>query len=141
MSFVPFSQDTLRELDIAHEDIRVVRGETPPAKSWNPDFKPEHPWEAVFRKPTVGEAESFEGKAHNDRARPAALREFAKALVVGVSLNGKQTTCMDRKDQPSRREVVAAWDALRDRYPNAHVAAQEDIFSLSGQARDEGGKD
>lgn len=138
--FAPFTDDTLAELDTAHDDIRKVRGETPPFKSWRPDYVPEVPWELVFRKPTVGEAESFEGRAHNERAKPSALRDFAKTLIVGVSLDGKQTICIDRRDA---KDVRLAWDALRAKYPNVHISegVQDALSSLSGQTSAEGGKD
>lgn len=139
--FLPFSNDQLEALDVAHEDIRHVKGETPPAKPWRTNYEPETPWAAVFRKPTTGEAESFEGKAHNERAAPGAMRDYAKALVVAVSLDGKHTVCLDRADPKSKGEVRKAWDDLRAKYPAAHIAAQADLLSLSGQARDEGGKD
>lgn len=138
--FKPFDNDTLRALDAAHGDVRKVRGATPPAKSWNPDA-PEPPWEAVFRRPTPGEGDTFEGAAHNDRAKPGALRNLAKAVVVAVSLDGKHTTCLDRNDRKARQEVWDAWDALRAKYSGAHMAAQDDLMGLAGMSRDEEGKE
>ena len=141
MTFKPFDNETLAALEGAHEDIRVVRGETPPTKRWNPGAAPEPPWEAVFRKPTIGEAENFEGSAHKEAQRPGGVRNYAKALVVGVSIDGTQTVCMDRLDPKQRAAVREAWDALRAKFPQAHIASQDDLLSLSGQTRDEGGKD
>lgn len=139
--FLPFDVDTLSRLDDAHGDIRIVTGAKPPAKSFKPDFKPEHPWQAVFCKPTVGESDNFEGAAHNDRAKPGALRNLAKAIVVGVSLDGKQTFCIDRNDRASVKQVRDAWETLRAKYPGAHMAAQDDLMSLASMSADESGKE
>lgn len=140
-TFKPFDSATLAALDIAHSDIRVVRGKTPPAKSWIPDHAPEPPFEVVFRKPTTGEADAFEGAAHNDKAKAGALRNLAKATIVGVSFGGKTVTCSDRKDVASLKTVREAWDDLRVAFPSVHGAASEDLMEMSGQAKDEGGKD
>lgn len=138
--FKAFTDDELRALEAAHDEIRVVRGAAPPPRRWAAEDKPEPPWEAVFRKPMTGESDSFEGAAHNDKAKPGALRNFAKAVVVGVSLAGKTATCVDRKDLVSLRATRDAWDALRAQYPGAHMAAQDDLMGLAGMARDEEGK-
>lgn len=139
--FKPFSNETLASLDAAHGDIRVVRGVTPKPKPWQPNVTPEPPWEAVFRAPTTGESDNFEGAAHNEKARTGALRNLAKATVVGVSHGGVQTVCMDRKDAESVRKVRDAWDSLRGEFPGAHLAAQDDMLELSGQTKEEAGKE
>lgn len=139
-TFLPFTNETLAALDAAHGDIRVVRGATPPAKRWAPDFTPEPPWEAVFRQPTTGESDNFEGAAHNDRAKAGALRNLAKAIVVGVSLGGVQITCTDRNDRAQVDAVRKAWDDLRAKFPGAHMAAQDDLMALASMAKEEEGK-
>lgn len=139
--FKPFADEQLRALEEAHEEIRVVRGAVPPQRRWIVDDKPEPPWEAVFRKPVTGESDRFEGDAHNDKARAGGLRNLAKAIVVGVSFEGKITICGDRKDLVAVRAVRDAWDELRAKFPGAHMAAQDDIMSLAGMAREEEGKD
>lgn len=139
--FRPFSGEELAALEASHGEIRVVRGALPPARSWVPDDKPEPPWEAVFRKPTTGESDNFEGAVAKDATKAAALRNLSKAVIVGVSVGGKIATCSDRKDLPSVRAVRDAWDRLRETHPGVHMAAQEDLMSLMGMARDEGGKE
>lgn len=139
-AFVPFDNDTLAALDAAHGDIRVVRGETPPAKKWKPDELPEPPWEVVYRKPTQGEADAFEGSVHNERAKSAGLRNLAKATIVGVSVGGIVTTCADRSDAAAVRKVRDAWDALREAHPSVHVASAGDLMSLAGMSAEEEGK-
>lgn len=139
--FKPISDDVLVALDEAHNDIRVVKGATPPAKSYRPNVAPETPWQAVFRKPTQGESDAFEGAAHNDKAKPGALRNFAKALVCAVNLDGKVTMYTDRTDLKAVRETRDAWEALRARFGGAHMAAQEDLMDLMGATKDEGGKE
>lgn len=135
--FKPIPVDTLAALDVAHGDIRVVRGKTPPVKSWVPDHEPEPPYEVVFRKPTTGESDNFEGSAHNEKAKAGALRSLAKATIVAVSFGGKIVSSTNRKD----RAVLDAWDALRGMFPGVHAAASDDLMDLNGQAKDEGGKD
>jgi len=139
--FAPFDNDTLASLESAHGEIRVVRGEKPPAKRWRPDDMPETPWEAVFRKPTVGECDNFEGAAHQDKARAAALRNLAKATVVGVSRAGKQVLHVEPGDARSKQAVRDAWDALRNDYSGAHMAAQKHLMSLAGMSDEEEGKE
>ncbi len=94
----------------------------------------------MFRKPTGGECDHFEGSAHNDKAKPGALRNLAKAIVVGVSFGGKVVTVADRKDIVAVKAAREAWDSLREAYPGAHMAAQEDLMALAGMAADDGGK-
>lgn len=139
--FLPFDNETLSALEASHGSIRVVRGATPPVKRWNPDAIPEPPWEAVFRKPTTGEGDAFEGAVHRDDTKAGALRNFAKAVVVAVSLDGKIVVCLDRKDKMSERAAREAWDGLRASYSGAHMAAQDDLMSLAGMAKDEEGKE
>jgi hypothetical protein len=140
VSFLTFDDATLQALDAAHGEIRVVRGKKPPAKKWDSSFVPDYPWEAVFRVPTMGESDTFEGTAHNDKARSGGLRNLAKAIVVGVSYGGQRTVCTDRADKASERAVREAWESLRKEFPGAHMAAQDDIMSLASMAADEEGK-
>lgn len=139
--FLPFDNETLSALEASHGSIRVVRGATPPVKRWNPDATPEPPWEAVFREPTTGEGDNFEGAVHNDRTKAGALRNHAKATVVAVSHGGKHTICSDRRDKPAEKATREAWDDLRRTFPGAHMAAQDDLMSLAGMAKDEEGKE
>jgi hypothetical protein len=140
-SFVPFTTEVLQQLCDAHGDIRVVTGEKPPARHWDPSFVPEHPWQVVFRAPVgTGESDAFEGAAHNDKTKPGALRTFARTLVVGVSFRGEQTICTDRTDRASVNKVREAWDRLRDVCPGVHMASQNDIMSLANMSADETGK-
>jgi hypothetical protein len=136
--FAPFSDDTLCALEEAHGRVAVVRAAAPAKRRWVPNDTPEPPWEAVFREPTVGEAEAYEGHAHHEKARAGMVRNHAKATVVGVSIGGKQTVCMDRADTASVKAVREAWDRLRDRYGAAHLAAQDDLMALMGSVREEG---
>ncbi len=140
-TFKPFSDDTLCELETAHNRIAVVRAAPPAPRRWVANDDPEPPWEAVFREPTVGEVEMYEGHAHHEKARAGMVRNHAKATVVGVSIDGKQTICLDRRDAKSVREVRDAWDKLRERYGAAHLAAQDDLQSLMGSVKDEAGKE
>lgn len=140
-NFKTFEPQTLAALDDAHGDIRLVSGKKPPVKAWKPEVTPETPWAAVFRKPVVGETDNFEGAAHNEKAKAGGLRNLAKALIVGVSLDGKITVCMDRNDRKQVNEVRAAWDELRAKHSGAHMAAQEDIMELSDMSKDEEGKE
>lgn len=139
-TFLPFSDDQLEALNVAHDDIRVVRSETPPAKSWRPSWVPEPEWEVVFRKPVGGEFSFFERHANNENARDRALRLFAKTLIVGVSFGGKITICTNRLDNKQRTDIQNAWDALCEKCPGVHLAADADIQSLSGMAKEEAGK-
>lgn len=138
--FKPFDDETLCALDAAHGDVRVVRGETPPAKRWKPAEKPEPPWEAVFRRPTEGELSAFERAMSNDKAKDSATRSFAKAIVCGVSLDGKIVSYTDRGDVAAVRGVRDAWDALRERHPGAHLASVDEILSLASMSAEQEGK-
>jgi hypothetical protein len=141
-TFKPFDDETLQALEDAHKSIRVVRGETPPARRWVPNDEPEPPWEVVFREPTLGEVEMYEGRAHqNEKARAAMVRDHAKATVCAVSFDGAQTICMDRHDRKSVNDVRAAWDTLRAKYGAAHLAAQDDLMSMMGSVKAESGKE
>lgn len=140
-TFRPFSDEQLAALEQAHGEIRVCRGAVPPPRRWVANDSPEPPWEAVFRKPTMGESDNFEGSAHREQAKAAALRNLAKAIVVGVSVGGKVITYEDRSDAKAVRDVRDAWDNLRRDFPGAHMAAQEDLMSLAGMAAEEAGKD
>lgn len=139
--FKPIDDETLMSLEAAHGDIRVVRGAAPPARRWHANDAPEPPWEAVFRKPTTGESDNFEGSAHRENAKAGALRNLAKAIVVAVSLDGKIVSYTDRGDAKAVRETREAWDALRAKFPGAHMAAQDDLMSLAGMSAEEEGKD
>lgn len=140
MTFKPFSDEQLIALEAAHGRIAVVRGAPPPAPRWRP-AEPEPPYEVVFRAPTVGEAEAYEGHAHHEKARAAMVRDHAKATIVAVSIDGAHVICDDRKNLPSVKEVRAAWDKLREKYPGAHLASQDDLQALMGSVKDEMGKE
>lgn len=142
-TFLPFSDEQLAELEEAHRKIEVVRGAPPPPRRWVPNDDPEPPWEAVFRIPTAGEFEFFEQHMAGDqKSKAAAVRSHAKATVVAVSINGKQTVCLNSRDTVSVREVRRAWDGLREAgNGGAHMAAQDSIMSLASMGRDEVGKD
>jgi hypothetical protein len=141
-TFKPFDDETLCALEDAHGAIAKVRGAAPPPRAWRANDEPEPPWEVVFRKPTLGEVEMYEGRAHqNEKARAAMVRDHAKATVVGVSLGGVQVVCMDRSDPKSVKEVRDAWDRLRANHGAAHLAAQDDLMLLMGSVKDEAGKD
>lgn len=140
-TFKPFDNETLVALEAAHGDIRVVRGAVPPPRRWHADDAPEPPWEAVFRKPTTGESDNFEGSAHRENAKAGALRNLAKAIVVAVSRGGKIVMYTDRGDAKAVRETREAWDALRADFPGAHMAAQDDLMGLAGMSAEEEGKE
>jgi hypothetical protein len=143
LSFLPFSDEQLQELANKFPRIAVTRGKAPPRPRWakpgEPD--PEPPWEVVFRAPTSGESDAFEGAANDDRQKPAALRTLAKATVIGVSYRGIQAIHDGERKGKAEKEVRSAWDKLRDDYPAAHIAAQEDLQQLLGSQREEMGKD
>ncbi len=140
--FAPFTDDELEALDVAHKDIRRVTGATPPAKSWRRTEKPEPPWEVVFRKPTgSGEFAFFEKHAHNDSAKDRALRLYAKALIVGVSVGGRKVLNLNSKDNKQNVDIRRAWDLLCEEYPGVHMAAKDEIMDLSGMGKEEAGKD
>lgn len=139
-TFAPFTDDELEALDAAHTDIRVVRGATPEPKRWKPSEKPEPPWELVFRRPTSGEASFFERALHKD-TKDMALRNHAKATVVAVSIGGVKTMVLDANDAMKVKAVRAAFDALRDKYGLAHIAANDALMSLAGMIAEEEGKE
>jgi hypothetical protein len=140
-TFKPFDDATLQSLEEAHGRIAVVRGAAPSPRRWVANDEPEPPWEVVFREPTMGEVEVYEGHAHHEKARAAMVRNHAKATIVGVSLDGAQTVCMDRKDTASVRGVREAWDKLRAKYGAAHLAAQDDLMELMGSVKEDAGKE
>ncbi len=140
--FVPFTDEQLRVLDATFGDIRLVTAETPTAKPWAAKDAPapSAPWQAVFKRPTLGEGESFEGAANNEGTRAAAMRNFAKATVVAVSFGGEQTIATEA-GKPGQDDVRKAWDKVRKYYPLAHIAAKDDLQSLLGQEQTKAEKD
>lgn len=138
-TFAPFTDEELEALNVAHGDVQLVRGETPPAKSWRPLYKPEPPWECVFRTPNSGECAFFERALHKD-TKDMALRAFAKGIVAGVSYNGKKTFVLDN-DPLKVKAVREAFDNMRERYGLAHIACNDALMSLSGMVANEEGKE
>lgn len=139
-TFAPFSDEEWQALDVAHGDTRKVRGAVPPPKPWDPS--PEPKWEVIFRKPAnAGEFAFFEKHAHSDTAKDRALRLYAKALIVGVSEGGRKVVCLNVNDNKQKNDVRNAWDALCEKFPGIHMAAQQDIMDLSGMGKEEAGKD
>lgn len=138
-TFAPFTNEELEALNVAHGDVQFVRGETPPAKSWRPLDKPEPPWECVFRAPSSNECSFFERALHKD-TKDMALRNHAKATVVGVSFNGKKTFALD-SDPMKVKAVREAFDAMRERFGLAHIACNDALMSLSGMVANEEGKE
>lgn len=140
-TFRPFDDATLAALEEAHGRIMPVRAATPPPRRWVTNDEPEPPWEVVFREPTMGEAEAYEGHAHHERARAGMVRNHCKATVVAVSFGGVQTVCMDRNDRAAVTEVRNAWDRLRAKFGGAHLACQDAISALMGSVQDDMGKE
>ena len=96
----------------------------------------------MFRRPTIGEVENFEGAANNERARASASRNLAKAIVVAVSLDGKHTVQKDPSDAPGKVAVREAWEQCRAKHGGAiHIRAMAKIQQLTGQTEEETGKD
>lgn len=137
--FAPFTDDELEALNTAHGDIRVVRGATPEPKRWRPAERPEPPWEVVYRSPNSGESGFFERALHKD-SKDMAMRNHAKATVVGVSIDGKKTLALDGNPM-NVKATRAAFDALREKHGLAHVAASDALMSLAGMVAEEEGKE
>ncbi len=146
-SIVPFSDEQLQALDAAFGDVRIVAGKIPDTKPWAakpakdaPSGVALPPWQAVFRKPTLGEGEAFEGAANHEGTRAAAMRNLAKATVVGVSFGGEQTIAAEA-GKSGQKDVRDAWDRIRKDYPLAHIAAKDELQSLLGQEQEQAEKD
>lgn len=137
--FAPFSDEQLTDLESRFGRIAVV---TAPKPKRQPHHKtdPETPWQLVFRAPTQGESDAFEGAANNERLKPGALRELARKTVVGVSHRGAITLHDGERGRLSKA-MSEAWDRLRQEYPGAHIAAQSDLMALNGAEADETGKE
>ncbi len=137
-----FTDEQMQTLDVTFGDVRLVTAKTPEPKRWAPKDAPapSPPWQAVFRRPTLGEGEAFEGAANKEQARAGAMRDLAKATIVAVSFGGEQVTAAEagRKGQG---DVRAAWDRLRQAHPLAHIAAKDAIQELLGQEQAEAEKD
>ncbi len=139
----PFSDEQLQALDATFGDIRLVTAETPAVKPWAAKDAPAPcpPWQAVFRKPTRGEGEAFEGAANREDTRAGAMRNFAKAVVVAVSFGGKQTIATEA-GKAGQKDVREVWEEeIRKNYPLAHIAAKDDLQSLLGQEQAKAEKD
>lgn len=135
-----FTDAEWQQLDVAHQDTRKVTGAIPPPKPWDTD--PEPRWQAIFRRATSGEANVFEGNCNNDQGKSAALRLHAKALVVAVAMGARKVMCLDRADAASLAAVRKAWDEAQSTLGGAlHIAAQTDLFDLTGMGREVEGKE
>ena len=135
--FAPFSDDQLADLESRYGRIAVVTGATPKRQ---PHHKsdPEPPWSVVYRAPTMGECDAFEGAANNERSKPGAFRELARKIVVGISHKGVIVLHDGERGRMSPR-IKDAWETLRNDYPAVHLAAQSPIQELMGlEASDEG---
>lgn len=142
-TFSPFSDEQLQALATLFPRIAVVTGKTLARPRWAKPGAPapEPPWEVVFRAPTTGECDAFEGAATSDAQKPGALRTISRACVVAVSHNGVQTVHDGEPKGKGEKAVRAAWDKLRGDYPGVHLATQNELMTLMGAERDEQGKD
>jgi hypothetical protein len=141
VSFVPFTDEQLQELETRFGRIAVVRAETTPPSRWS-KATPEPPYELVFRAPILSESDAFEGNANNDRAKAGATRTLCRQTIVGVSYRGKITIHGgERTDRAGAESVRKAWDDLRSEYPGAHLAATGQIQQLLGSVAEEQGKE
>lgn len=139
--FSPFTIEEWQALDEVHGDTRRVTGAIPPRKPWH-KTDPEPPWEAIFRRPKSSETNFFERHAHGDNSKSMALRNFAKAIVVGVSYKGKKTIAADAGDTTAVAAVRAAWDAVQESEGGGcHMAAQEELMALAGMGKEVEGKE
>lgn len=143
MTFVPFADEQLQELEGRFRRIAVVRAKAPARSRWakptDPD--PEPPWEAVFRAPTPGESDAFEGATTDESKRAGALRTLGRQIVVALSYGGKQVVHDGEKRSKAETELRALWDRVRADGYSPHIAAQNDFMTLMGAQREEEGKD
>lgn len=137
--FAPFSDEQLQDLEARYGRIAVVTGAMPKRQKHH-KVDPEPPWSLVFRSPTEGESDAFEGAANNERSKPGAVRELARKLVVGVSHKGVITIHDGDRGRLSKA-VGDAWSALRKDYPGVHIAGQDKIQNLMGMEAEEEGKE
>lgn len=137
--FTPFTNEQLQDLEDRFGRIAVVTGAKPKRQ---PHHKtdPEIPWQAVFRAPTQGESDAFEGAANNERAKPGALRELARKTVVAISHKGVITIHDGERGRLSK-VLGDAWEKLRQDFGGIHIAAQGDLMALNGAEADESGKE
>lgn len=131
MPFLPFTDEQLQALEEKFSRIDKCRGETPARRSWH-KADPEPPWEVVFRAPTMGECDKFEGDANNERAQAGSARNLSRAIVVGVSYKGKILMHDGQRQGAAEKAVREGWDALRQDYPAVHMACAETIKALMG---------
>lgn len=139
MPFVPFTDEQLQDLENRFGRIEKVTAPKPERKSYH-KTDPEIPWEVVYRAPTMGECDKFEGDANNERSKPAALRELARKMVVAISHKGTVTIHDGERGRRSKA-IDDAWEKLRSDYPGVHLAGQVKIMALMGGEAEEGGKE
>jgi hypothetical protein len=139
MAFVPFTNDQLIELETRYDRVEVVTAPAPKRQRHHV-ADPEIPWSVVYRSPTMGESDAFEGAANNERMKPGALRELARKIVVGVSHRGT-VTLHDGERGKRSKAMEDAWERLRGDFPAVHLAGQGAIMSLMGGEAEEAGKE
>lgn len=138
-TFVPFTDEQLQELEARHGRITVVTAATPKRQRFH-KIDPVPPWQVVYRAPTMGECDAFEGAANNEKAKPGALRELARKTAVGISCHGF-VTLHDGEPHHPLKAMNDAWAALRKDYPAVHLASQGAIQELMGGEAEEAGKE
>lgn len=138
-SFVPFSVEQLLDLEGRFGRIAVVTAAQPKKLAHHVE-PPPIPWQLVFRAPTQGESDAFEGAANNERSKAGALRELARKTVVAISHRGA-VTIHDGERGKLSKVLGEAWERLRQDFPGVHIAAQSDLMALNGAEADESGKE